>query len=118
LLAHRAVGTVIGPYVRRHYVTHTRFDMASMHRTMELILGLPPMSQFDQMAIPMRELFTDTPNTTPYAAVPASFPFMLTRANRGAAVSAQQDWSTPDRVPDELLNQLLWDYLKGSDADQ
>jgi YVTN family beta-propeller protein len=116
--SHRTVGAVISPYIRRHYVTHTRFDMASMHRTMELILGLPPMSQFDQMAIPMRELFTDTPDTTPYAAVPASFPFTLARANRGAAVSAQQDWSTPDRVPDELLNQLLWDYLKGDAAEQ
>jgi YVTN family beta-propeller protein len=115
--SHRTVGAVIGPYVRRHYVTHTRFDMASMHRTMELILGLPPMSQFDQMAIPMRELFTDTPDSTPYAAVAASFPYRLTRANRGAGVSARQDWSAPDRVPDDLLNQLLWDYLKGPDAD-
>ena len=114
--SHRTVGAVISPYVRRHYVTHTRFDMASMHRTMELILGLPPMSQFDQMAIPMRELFTDTPDTTPFTALPAGFPFMATRANPGATISAQQDWSAPDRVPDELLNQLLWDYLKGTDA--
>jgi YVTN family beta-propeller protein len=112
--SHRTVGTVIGPYVRRHYVSHTRFDMASMHRTMELILGLPPMSQFDQMAIPMRELFTDTPDLTPYTSVPVSFPMTLTRAGApGADISAQQDWSRPDRVPDELLNQLLWDYLKG-----
>jgi YVTN family beta-propeller protein len=114
--SHRTIGAVISPYVRRHYVTHTRFDMASMHRTMELILGLPPMSQFDQMAVPMRELFTDTPDLTSYTAVPASFPFTLTRASRGAALSAQQDWSTPDRVPDALLNQLLWDYLKGPDS--
>ena len=114
--SHRSIGAVIGPYVRRHYVTHTRFDMASMHRTMELILGLPPMSQFDQMAIPMRELFTDTPDTTPYTAVPVNFPFTMTHANRDAAISARQDWSAPDRVPDELLNQLLWDYLKGAAA--
>jgi YVTN family beta-propeller protein len=111
--SHRTVGTVIGPYVRRHYVSHARFDMSSMHRTMELILGLPPMSQFDQMAIPMRELFTDTPNLTPYNALPPSFPMMLTHDNPGAEISAKLDWSRPDRVPDELLNQLLWDYLKG-----
>ena len=116
--SHRTVGAVIGPYVRRQYVTHTRFDMASMHRTMELILGVPPMSQFDQMAIPMRELFTDTPDTTPYTSVPAGFPFRSTRANRAAEISAQQDWSAPDRVPDELLNQLLWDYLNGPEAEQ
>jgi len=111
--SHRTIGTIIGPYVRRHYVSHTRFDMASMHRTMELILGLPPMSQFDQLAIPMRELFTDTPDNTPYTSLPVSFPSMLTRPNPGAALSAQQDWSRPDRVPDEVLNKLLWDYLKG-----
>jgi YVTN family beta-propeller protein len=115
--SHRTVGAVIGPYVRRHYVSHTRFDMASMHRTMELILGLPPMSQFDQMAIPMRELFTDTPDTTPYTALPVSFPFRLTRRNRGAELSARQNWSRPDRIPDELLNQLLWDYLKSGRAE-
>ena len=72
--SHRTVGTVISPYVRRHYVSHTRYDMASMHRTMELILGLPPMSQFDQMAIPMRDIFTDTPDLTPYTSLPETFP--------------------------------------------
>jgi YVTN family beta-propeller protein len=110
--SHRTIGTVMGPYVRRHYVTHTRFDMASMHRTMELILGLPPMSQFDQLAIPMRELFTDTPDATPYTAVPAGFPLIMTQPNAGAALSATFDWSRPDRVPDHILNKLLWDYLK------
>ena len=112
--SHRTVGTVVSPWVRRGYVSHTRFDMASMHRTMELILGLPPMSQFDQMAIPMRELFTDTPDDTPYAAVTPPFGVQTVHANRGAALSDRQDWSAPDRVPDHVLNQLLWDYLKGS----
>ena len=114
--SHRTVGTVIGPYVRRGHVSHTRFDMASMHRTMELILGLPPMSEFDQLAIPMRELFTDTPDLTPYTAVPETFPMKLTHPNAGAELSARQDWSRPDAVPDEVLNQLLWNYLKGPEA--
>ena len=115
--SHRTVGTVIGPYVRRHYVTHTRFDMASMHRTMELILGLPPMSQFDQMAIPMREVFIgpdDQPDMAPYTAEAVSFPMTLVRPGApGAEISERQDWRHPDRVPDALLNKLLWDYLKG-----
>jgi len=114
--SHRTVGAVIGPYVRRHYVSHTRFDMASMHRTMELILGLPPMSQFDQMAIPMRELFIDTdePDTTPYTALPANFPMQTIRANPNAELSARQNWSRPDRVPDAVLNKIVWEYLKGA----
>ena len=41
----------------------------------------------------------------------------MARANRGATVSAQQDWSAPDRVPDDLLKELLWDYIKGGEAD-
>jgi YVTN family beta-propeller protein len=110
--SHRTVGTVIGPYVRRHHVAHTRYDMASMHRTMELILGLPPMSQFDQLAIPMRDIFTDEPDLTPYTAVPASFPLQMTAANPGAELSASLDWTRPDRVPDAILNKLLWDYLR------
>lgn len=112
--SHRTIGTVVSPWARRHYVSHTRFDMASMHRTMELILGLPPMSQFDQMAIPMREIFTDQPDLTPYTALPETFPPQLVaRGAPGARVSARQDWSRPDRVPDALLNKLLWDYIKG-----
>lgn len=116
--SHRTIGTVIGPYVRRGYVSHTRFDMASMHRTMELILGLLPMSQFDQMAIPMRELFTDTPDTTPYTALPSNYPFTLTPANfPGAALAARQDWSRPDAVPDQIFNQLLRDYFDSVDQE-
>jgi YVTN family beta-propeller protein len=110
--SHRTVGTVIGPWVRRHYVSHRRYDMASMHRTMELILGLPPMSEFDQLALPMRDIFTDQPDLTPYTAVPAGFPFQMTHPNAGAALSARFDWTRPDRVPDAILNQLLWDYIK------
>jgi YVTN family beta-propeller protein len=117
--SHRTVGFVVGPYVRRHYVSHTRYDTASLHRTMELILGVPAMSQFDQMAAPMRDLFidTDAPDTTPYTSVPPQFPFTRTRPNRYARLSARQDWSRPDRVPDALLNTILWDYLKGPGND-
>jgi YVTN family beta-propeller protein len=117
--SHRTVGFVVGPYVRRHYVSHTRYDMASIHRTMELILGLPPMSQFDQMAAPMRDLFIDTddPDTTPYTTVPQQYPLIMAHPNRYARLSARQDWSRPDRVPDALLNKILWNYLKGPDRD-
>ena len=112
--SHRTVAAVISPWVRRRAVTSTRYDMAGMHRTMELILGLPPMNQFDQLAIPMREIFTDEPDFTPYTARPRGFPVQLVPAGApGAALSATQDWSRPDGVPDELLNEILWEYLRG-----
>jgi len=115
--SHRTIGTVISPYVRRHVVNHTRYDMASMHRTMELILGLPPMSIFDQMAIVMRDVFTDTPDFTPYTALPQNIPIDLNPSGTsGAELSSRYDFSRPDRVPDSVLNKILWDYFSGKET--
>jgi YVTN family beta-propeller protein len=123
--SHRTVGTVIGPYVRRHQANHTRYDMVSMHRTMELILGLPPMSRFDQMAIVMRDVFTDTPDFTPFIARPQEVPLNLPTSaaaidnrSRAAQLSRQYDFSRPDRVPDAVLNEILWDYFHEPEQQQ
>ena len=115
--SHRTIGAVISPYVRRHVVNRTRYDMASMHRTMELILGLPPMSIFDQMAIVMRDVFTDTPDFTPYTALPQNIPIDLNPSGTsGAELSSRYDFSRPDRVPDDVLNKILWDYFTGRET--
>ena len=58
--AHRTAGLVISPYVRRHSVDHTLYTTASFIRTMELALGLPPMTQYDAGATPLFHSFTDT----------------------------------------------------------
>jgi DNA-binding beta-propeller fold protein YncE len=65
--AHRVVALVISPYTKRRYVDSTMYSTASMLRTMELILGLKPMSQFDAAAMPMYRSFTGKPDFTPYA---------------------------------------------------
>ncbi len=70
--AHRMVGFVISPYVLRHSVDRRMYSTASMLRTMELILGLPPMTQFDASAPPMHASFTDIPDFTPYTCRPAT----------------------------------------------
>src|SRR5438309_7929787 len=64
--AHRTVCLVASPYARRGVVDHTMYSTVSMLRTIELILGLPPMSQFDAAATPMVAAFADAPNVTPY----------------------------------------------------
>src|SRR5437867_6368841 len=64
--AHRTIGLVISPYVRRRHLDSTQYGTVSMLRTMELILGLPPLSQFDAAAQPMFESFSDEPDLTPY----------------------------------------------------
>ena len=64
--AHRTIGLVISPYCRRHHLDSTQYATVSMLRTMELILGLPPLSQFNAGATPMFESFNDRPDLTPY----------------------------------------------------
>ena len=73
--AHRTVALVISPYTKRSYVDSTMYSTSSMLRTMELILGLKPMSQFDAAARPMYDVFQAKPDLTPYEHVePAGRP--------------------------------------------
>src|SRR2546427_6300927 len=69
--AHRTVGLVISPYTKRGHVDSTQYATVSMVRTMELILGLPPLSQYDAAARPMFNSFTNQPNASPYTHEPA-----------------------------------------------
>ncbi len=68
--AHRTVGLVVSPYTRRKALDSSQYSTVSMLRTIELILGLPPLSQFDAAARPMFASFTDKPDLTPYHAEP------------------------------------------------
>src|SRR6185437_7830122 len=69
--AHRTVAMAISPYIKRHSVDSTLYSTSSMLRTMELILGLEPMSQFDASARPMYASFTDRLDNTPFTHRPA-----------------------------------------------
>ena len=64
--AHRTIGFVISPYCKRGVVDSTLYTTASMIRTMELILGLPPLTQYDAGATPLFECFRRTARITPY----------------------------------------------------
>ncbi|NQU51970.1 MAG: bifunctional YncE family protein/alkaline phosphatase family protein, partial [Bacteroidetes bacterium] len=67
---HRTVGLVISPYTKRNEVISTYYSQINMVRTMENILGIPPMNQFDLAAEPMTNCFTSKPNFAPYKALP------------------------------------------------
>src|SRR4029079_14543649 len=71
---HRTVALVVSPYTKRGAVDSTNYNQTSMVRTMELLLGLPPMNQLDASATPMTACFTETPDLTPYQAVPNNIP--------------------------------------------
>lgn len=116
--AHRTVGLVISPYTKRGYLDSTLYQTVSMIRTMELILGLPPLSQYDAAANPMFASFQLNPDLAPYVHEPARIDLNLrnTRLAYGADRSARMDFSEYDKIDDFELNEILWHAVKGLDA--
>lgn len=116
--AHRTVGLVISPYIKRHTVDSTQYTTVSMMRTMELILGLPPLSQYDAAARPMFASFTDKPDLTPYGHQLAKIDLNAVNPKTayGADRSAKMDFSDYDRIDDFELNEILWRAIKGKEA--
>jgi YVTN family beta-propeller protein len=116
--AHRTVGLVISPFTKRKSLDSTQYTTVSMIRTMELILGLDPLSQFDAAANPMFACFTDKPDLTPYKAEPARIDVNAKNGQLayGAERSMKMDFSEYDRIDDFELNEILWRAIKGKDA--
>ncbi len=116
--AHRTVGLVISPYTKRKHLDSTQYQTVSMIRTMELILGLPPLSQFDAAANPMFASFTDQADLTPYTHLPAQIDLDAVNSPMayGAGRSNAMDFSEYDRIDDFELNEILWRAIKGPDA--
>jgi YVTN family beta-propeller protein len=116
--AHRTAGLVISPYVKRISLDSTQYTTVSMIRTMELILGLAPLSQFDAAANPMFACFGDTPDLSPYTAETARIDLDAknTLLSYGAERSSKMDFSEYDKIDDFELNEILWRAIKGKDA--
>jgi YVTN family beta-propeller protein len=116
--AHRTAGLVISPWCRRHFVDSTMYSTASMVRTIELILGLPPLTQYDAGATPMFNCFQSRPVVTAYR--PASPKVNLLAVNPptapGARESLRMDFEGYDRAPEDDLNGILWRAVKGPAA--
>lgn len=117
--AHRTVAFVISPYTRNRGLDSTFYSTASMLRTMELILGLEPMSQYDAGARPMYNTFLNEPDTTPYFCRPVPEE-LRTRVNGpdayGAEESAVMDFSKEDAADDIALNEIIWKSIRGADS--
>jgi YVTN family beta-propeller protein len=116
--AHRSIAFVISPYTKRRYVDSTMYTTSGMLRTMELILGLPPMSQYDAAATPMFNSFTNRADLTPFKHLPARVP--LDEKNPpnapGAERSAELDFSKEDAAPDVEFSEIIWKAVKGADS--
>jgi DNA-binding beta-propeller fold protein YncE len=117
--AHRTTAYVAGPHVKRGFVDHTMYSTSGMLRTMELILGLPPMSQYDAAATPMFRSFTAKPDTSSFTSVPAIINLREknTATNATAKLSDQIDLSKEDRVPDMLFSRIIWKAVRGEDSE-
>jgi hypothetical protein len=116
--AHRTVALVISPWTKRGYVDSSLYSTSSMLRTMELILGLAPMSQFDAAALPMYASFQSTPDLTPYVKRPAQVDLEAKNSATawGADVSAQLNLATEDAADDIIFNEIIWKSVRGADS--
>jgi YVTN family beta-propeller protein len=116
--AHRSPAYIAGGFVKRNFTDHTMYTTSSMLRTIELILGMPPMTQYDAAAAPMWRCFNKQPDVTPFTSLPANV--NLNDVNPGgtklAALSKGLDFSKEDVVPDQVMNTITWKAVKGEHA--
>lgn len=115
--AHRSTAYIAGGHVRRHLVDHTMYSTSGLLRTIELILGLPPMSQYDAAAEPLWRCFTDSADATPFLFHPPRVDLFEKNmaANEWQRRSEEFDFAREDRAPDAALNEVLWVAIKGGD---
>ena len=115
--SHRTTSLVISPYTSQSSprAEHTHYDTASMLRTIELILGMKPLSKYDAAATPMWQMFSSTPDMTPYNALAQTVsPAYNTLRSYGAKQSAHMNFALPDQIPMDELNRILWHAVKGA----
>ncbi len=121
----RTVALCISPYTKRGEVISTHYNQNSVLRTIELILGLPPMSQFDLVAEPMVDCFTDKPSFAPYKALPNQIPINQLNPKLSSLKGKQLYWAKKsmampleemDEAEDNELNKIIWHAVRGYDV--
>jgi YVTN family beta-propeller protein len=120
---YRTTAYLASPYAKRGKVISTQYNQTSILRTIELMLGLPPMNQMDATATPMFDCFADAPDFSPFDAVPNNVPLdqlnpepkhvSNRQLRKDAYVSARLPLEKPDQCPDDVLNHILWRAAKG-----
>jgi YVTN family beta-propeller protein len=116
--AHRTTAYVAGGFVKRKFIDHTMYSTSSMLRTIELILGLPPMSQYDAAAESMWRCFSKEADITPFQSVPAlvNLNEKNTKNTASARLSETFDFSKEDRIPDLVFSEVIWKAVKGEES--
>jgi len=116
--AHRSTAYVAGGLVKRHAIDHTMYSTTSMLHTIELILGMPPMSQYDAAATPMWRCFSNQADLTPFSSKPlqTDIASVNTVENVWQRKSEGFDFSREDRVPDRQFTEVIWKAVRGENA--
>jgi len=123
--AYRTVGMVMSPYSKMKTTVHTNYNQTSMVRTIEQILGIPPMNISDATAMPMFDCFSFTPNLTPYQSVSNLIPLdemnkplseLKGTALHYAKKSLEPQFDHIDAGEDDLFNRIIWYAMKGKEA--
>jgi hypothetical protein len=114
--ARRTVDLVLSPYVKRGVVDNTLYSTSSMVRSIELLLGLSPMSQYDAAAMPMYAAFGTTPEVTAFGVISPQIDVNVRnkKGDSGAEESQKMDFSDVDRAPMHVLNEIIWKSVKGA----
>ncbi len=116
--AHRSTLLVISPFIKRNFVDHTMYSTSSVLKTIELILGLKPMTQFDLAANPILVPVTNQPDFASYNVIN---PLINIEEKNladayGSKRSSEFDFSKEDDIPDVELNEIIWKSIKGKDS--
>ena len=116
--AHRTIAYVISPWAKRRAVDSNLYSTSSMLRTIELILGLKPMSQFDLAALPMFASFRTSPDPTPYTPLPANVNLYEKNPKTawGSKKARKMNFKKEDAADDLLLNEIIWRSVRGPDS--
>ena len=118
--AHRTVCLLISPYAKRGYVSHVHYSFPSIYKTIELILGVPPIYHYDENAPPMYDAFTNEPDFTPYEALERRIPDRIipkyeelsAEMKRLARLSMKMDFSEPDSIKNHHMGYVLREYFR------
>jgi hypothetical protein len=125
--AHRSTAYVISPYIRQGYVDHTFYNTDSILKTIELLLGVKPLTQYDAIATPILAFDSQPSNGAAFNAIKASQDVMCQKVSRlvlakgnpmrkWAIESAKMNFDVPDSAPSAKLNEVLWKSVKGPNS--